>query len=50
MHRNMITARITSKQFCTRSMSPTNRRRVVVAFAQTLQHEWDDLGRSLGFF
>jgi hypothetical protein len=29
---------------------PAIRRKVVVAFAQTLQHERDDLGRSFGFF
>jgi hypothetical protein len=26
-------------------MSPTNRRKVVLAFAQTLQHEWDACSR-----
>ena len=34
----------------TQKCLPTIRRKVVVAFAQTLQHEWDDLGRSSGFF
>jgi hypothetical protein len=29
-------------------MSPNKRRKVVVAFAQTLQHKWDDPVRSLG--
>lgn len=28
-------------------MSPTNRRKLFSAYAQRLQHEWDDLGRSL---